>query len=1288
TSWSNVGWTSLNKLVFDPYDSNMLYGVSIWGNKIYQISNNGTTTLEIPGKWTLRDIAFGSAHDTIYAFGHLGFYQYTQGRIVKITENGSWTISEKNVDSLIAHPNIPEVLYAAGDEGIIKSITDGKTWGYVNNGLPVTNISCASGSVGTGSSGFIIDPANPARFYLAYLHFGIYRGTDTNSSPLPPVAHSHLNNAKIADPTPLITGSSSPGSIVFMYDGSTLSGTATPDSNGLFSLISGTLTIGVHALKLIASNRFGTSSPAWLHVTIMPGVAPTIDTPLPGATNKVTITVSGVAEDGSTVVLYDRLTPVATVTAASGLYSGTITLSDGTYQLHVTSTNDSGIIASSEIVEVIVDTVAPPPPWIQEPCQRWGRLPTTLWGLLPINNNKPVIKGITIATGMVTIYDNNMPLGTITVDATGGFELKVTTPMPNGKHELRAQVTNNANNISQLSYPFVIVIDTKPVINYPRGGKTNNGTFTVSGCAPPDETVEIWIDGIKVADVVVNSTGTFTYEITTSLNNGSHSIKAKNTGGDSNEVKIIVAILPFDPINVVVEQGWRGEQHIDENNKIRGIRNRPMNISVPVKGNPDEVKITIEATGETITLTDLDGDGIFTGSVTLKQTTAIKITIIDENGSSIINNLMKVELIDPAGLVYNKITNERIENATVTCYWWDEGNNKWAIWDAWNFENQINPQITPFSSEFDYSFLTPKGKYYIYVKADGYYDYKSPDLEVIDVPVFHDVYMEPIGVLTSIKVFPQSAVLGFGGTCSFTAIGYDQYDRMMPNVECDWQVATGSVSHQVNSTTTVFTATDTAYSCIITAATGSIASGTASITVRAPVTVRLNPSTTFAQKDNVFTLNIAVENVVSLISAKVILAFDAAKIRVSTISVGNFFKQDDAVSLQQPMVRNELGTIEINGARIVDSGDMGVSGDGILFSVLFTAIASNPCGTVSITEVLLKDASMASIFPQKTIPAVISSRLLGDFGSKDNNNNMVDIPDGKLDFSDLIMFTNYWNIQDLQGDIASTRTTGTAPYFVYQPDSAVDIEDLTIFAAVWYWYYTQGKQGVCSLLTPQPLPVVKLTSVSTQDDEIVVEVIAENVYDLLSAHLVLEFDANRLEVINATSPYNLFRKKDDVLHGMIDMSITGLGRLITSGTITRITFKKLLPDTKCPTIRLTTTDLRIYKNSRIDRITPLLKSYIANDLRKVCCYPNPFVKGRGNNEITFDNLTPNAQVKIYTIAGELVYDSGMQDTSAKGYKLTWDVKNQLDEDIASGIYLYLVTNPEGDTVTGKIGIIR
>lgn len=87
-------------------------------------------------------------------------------------------------------------------------------------------------------------------------------------------------------------------------------------------------------------------------------------------------------------------------------------------------------------------------------------------------------------------------------------------------------------------------------------------------------------------------------------------------------------------------------------------------------------------------------------------------------------------------------------------------------------------------------------------------------------------------------------------------------------------------------------------------------------------------------------------------------------------------------------------------------------------------------------------------------------------------------------------------------------------------------------------------------------------------------------------------------------------------------------------------------------------------------------------LEKTYCYPNP-TKG---DEIVFDKLTNNVKVKIYNLAGELVYEEEWRDTNGSH---KWECVNSHGKKLASGIYIYLLTDPDSNsTKKGKLGIIR
>lgn len=90
----------------------------------------------------------------------------------------------------------------------------------------------------------------------------------------------------------------------------------------------------------------------------------------------------------------------------------------------------------------------------------------------------------------------------------------------------------------------------------------------------------------------------------------------------------------------------------------------------------------------------------------------------------------------------------------------------------------------------------------------------------------------------------------------------------------------------------------------------------------------------------------------------------------------------------------------------------------------------------------------------------------------------------------------------------------------------------------------------------------------------------------------------------------------------------------------------------------------------------------APDLDDVLIYPNPF---RPDDDITikFLNLTGNVIIRIYNVAGELVRIEEEISTGA----WEWDGKNDSGEPVATGGYIYIITDSEGRKRSGKIAVI-
>ncbi len=90
-------------------------------------------------------------------------------------------------------------------------------------------------------------------------------------------------------------------------------------------------------------------------------------------------------------------------------------------------------------------------------------------------------------------------------------------------------------------------------------------------------------------------------------------------------------------------------------------------------------------------------------------------------------------------------------------------------------------------------------------------------------------------------------------------------------------------------------------------------------------------------------------------------------------------------------------------------------------------------------------------------------------------------------------------------------------------------------------------------------------------------------------------------------------------------------------------------------------------------------------LTDIKVYPNPFRPSEGHARIIFDKLTPGVRIRIFTISGELVANSG----ELRGEEIwTWDMRNERGEIVSRGTYIYFVTNSYGGKKIGKIAVIK
>ncbi|MEX3021782.1 BapA/Bap/LapF family large adhesin [Kluyvera sp. STS39-E] len=379
-----------------------------------------------------------------------------------------------------------------------------------------------------------------------------------------------LNNGQLTtDATLIFSGTAEKGTTVSVYDNGVLLGTAPVGNNGTWTFTpDAPLTTGAHTFTTqvtdsagntsLASDPFITSvSPPLDSVT---GVM-AIDNVLPvsglvtsgGTSNDNHLTFTGNAPIGSTVTVYDNGVPVMTVQVSvlgTWIWSSVPALTEGLHNFTFTSTVGTSISAPSAPFVVTIDTHAPDPvanlTVVDDADPSIGQVANGG----STNDGTPIISGTAEPGTTVTLYDDNIYIGQVTVGADGHWGFIPSTPLVEGNHYITTQVTDAAGNTSGLSPVFVLEVDTgapseatniqvyddrAPSVGYiVSGDATNDNTPTLSGRSEANAVITIYDGNNVIGTTQANGLGIWSFTPTAVLSDGPHSLTTTVTDGAGN----------------------------------------------------------------------------------------------------------------------------------------------------------------------------------------------------------------------------------------------------------------------------------------------------------------------------------------------------------------------------------------------------------------------------------------------------------------------------------------------------------------------------------------------------------------------------------------------------------------------------------------------------------------------------------------------------------------------------------------------------------------------------------
>lgn len=271
--------------------------------------------------------------------------------------------------------------------------------------------------------------------------------------PAAPVITAPTNGQLVPFSTITIEGTAEPGATVTVdvSTGGTL--TAVADAGGTWAAIRG-FSDTTHTVQAVATDAAGNdslpSAPVTFRVDTLDPAPPIIYTPGHGSFHKTaTLTLTGSAEPGATVKVFEGVTIVMQTSATDGTWSGNATFSESSHSITARTYDTAGRVSGPTAVRTFtIDLTPPAAPVISTP--RAGE----------VLRHEYVISGRAEPFATVELLKTNKVFARVPADGSGNWAITQTSF--SGQQLLKARAVDRAGNVGPETPTIQFLVDASP----------------------------------------------------------------------------------------------------------------------------------------------------------------------------------------------------------------------------------------------------------------------------------------------------------------------------------------------------------------------------------------------------------------------------------------------------------------------------------------------------------------------------------------------------------------------------------------------------------------------------------------------------------------------------------------------------------------------------------------------------------------------------------------------------------------------------------------------------------